>query len=327
MTIPYKNTPYAHLCMINTTISIVIPYKDDGPIILDSVSRLLNIPDVEIIIVDDGSYEPLTPLVAVPDNVRVITHSRNVGVGAAFDTGVKHARGETLLLMGADVMQQEGWVDHVRRIAEANPKGIVSAACVGVTADNGYALINPPRAGATIRLKQDAQSRDDWFKQRRYNDILLGAWIEPTCAEFTKVPCLMGASYVVSKEWYVHLRGFNGHRFWGGLEPMISIKSWRAGGYVATDPSWVVAHVFGVNGGERDPQGRRAGRIQWYYYNKILIAYTCLPGLYKELVAYLGAPYAVGEAKQLFKQHRAEIDKIRAYNESIFTEGIEVLGL
>ena len=312
---------------MNELVSVIVPYHNDQDIILDSVSRLLNIPNVEIIVVDDGSYVPVTPLVAVPDNVRVIRLSRNLGVGAAFDRGVAEANGEIILLMGCDVMVQEGWESHVRRLGNEHPKALVAAACVGVTKENNYAFINKPRAGAEIRLKQEAKSRDEWFASRNYNDILVGAWLNPVPTEFTKCPCLMGAAYVVRKEWYEHIRGFKGFKYWKGLEPMISIKSWRAGGYVATGPSWVVGHVYGVNGGERDPTKRRAGRIQYEYYNKLLIAYTSLPELYKELDKFLGNATAIGEARQLFKQHRKEIDSIRAYNESIFTEKIEILGL
>ena len=307
---------------MSNLISVIVPYFNDSTIILDSVGRLLNVPDVEIIVVDDGSYEPVTPLVAVAPNVRVIRQSRNQGVGAAFDRGVKEARGEILLLQGCDVMQQEGWDKHVREIAEAHPTGIVASACVGVTPENDYAFINPARAGASLRLKQDAKSRDKWFAERGYNDILLGAWLEPSATEFQKCPCLMGAAYVTTKRWYMQLHGFSGHRYWGGLEPLISIKSWLAGGYVAVEPKWVAGHVF-----RPESLSRREGRIDWIYFNKLMIAYTCLPELYKELDKFLGNPYAVGVARQLFKQHRAEIEKIKAYNQSIFTEKKEILGL
>ena len=303
-------------------ITCVIGYHNDGNIIYESVGRLLNVPNVEILIIDDGSYEPLSPALAITDNVRIIRHSRNLGIGAAFDRGVAEAKGEIILLMGCDVMQGEGWENHVRRLAAEHPRGIVAAACVGVTAENDYAFINAPRAGAELRLKQNASSRDKWYREHNYNDILLGAWLEPSPTEFTKCTCLMGASYVVNKSWYKHIGGFRGHRFWGALEPFISVKSWLAGGYVAADPSWVIGHVF-----NRDPLSRRSGRIDWVYYNKLVIAYTCFPKLYKELDKFLGNAYAIGLGRQLFKQHRGEIEKIKAYNESIFTEKKEILGL
>ena len=303
-------------------ITVCVTYHNDGDIILESVGRLLNITNVEILAIDDGSYVPLTPLVAVPDNVRVIRLSRNLGVGAAFDRGVAEAKGEIILLMACDVMVQEGWADHVRRLGTEHPKGIVAAACVGVTAENNYAFINKPRAGAEIRLKQRAESRDKWYREHNYNDILLGAWLEPSPTKFTKCTCLMGASYVVNKSWYKHIGGFRGHRFWGALEPFISVKSWLAGGYVAADPSWVIGHVF-----DRDPLSRRSGRIDWVYYNKMVISYTCFPELHKELDKFLGNAYAIGVARQLFKQHRTEIERIAEYNRSIFTETKEVLGL
>lgn len=298
-------------------ISVIVPYHHDGDIILDSVGRLLNIPNVEIIVVDDGSVIPVTPLVAITDNVRIIRHSRNLGVGAAFDRGVREARGETILLMGCDVMQPPDWKWHVERLAKEHPKGIIAAACVGVTKDNDYKFVNPPRAGAEIRLKQPAQARDRWFAERNYNDILVGAWLDPPATEFQKCGCLMGAAYVVNKRWYTHIGGFRGHRLWGGLEPMISIKSWLAGGYVGVDPSWVIGHVF-----ERDPLSRRSGRLDFYYMNKLTIAYTCLPELYKDLDRFLGNALNIGEGRRLFKQHRAEIERIKAYNQSIFDESI-----
>ena len=297
--------------------SVILPYYNDGPIIFDSVSRLLGVPDTEIIIVDDGSYEPLSPAVAIPDNVRIIRQSRNLGVGMAFDRGVSEARGETILLMGCDVLVEEGWDTHVRRLAAEHTKGIIAAACVGVTPDNDYKFLNPPRAGAEIRLKQHAQSRDKWYAERNYNDILVGAWLDPAPTAFTKCGCLMGAAYVVNKRWYTHIGGFRGHRLWGGLEPMISIKSWLAGGYVGVDPSWVIGHVF-----ERDPLSRRSGRLDFYYMNKLTIAYTCLPELYKDLDRFLGNALNIGEGRKLFKQHRAEIERIKAYNQSIFDESI-----
>ena len=303
-------------------ISVICPYFNDGDIIYDSVGRLLNVPNVEIIIVDDGSFEPLSPALAITDNVRIIRHSRNLGVGAAFDRGVSEARGETILLMGCDVLMLPDWKYHVERLGKEHPKGIVAAACVGVTAENNYQFVNKPRAGAEIRLKQRAESRDKWYKEHNYNDIILGAWIDPSPTEFTKCTCLMGAAYVTNKSWYKHIGGFRGHRYWGALEPFISVKSWLAGGYVAADPSWVIGHVF-----ERDPLSRRSGRLEWVYYNKMVISYTCFPELHKELDKFLGNAYAIGVARQLFKQHRGEIEMIKAYNQSVFTEKIEILGL
>ena len=312
---------------MNNLISVICPYHNDGDIILDSVGRLLNIPDVEIIVVDDGSYIPVTPLVAITNNVRVIRLSRNLGVGAAFDRGVSEASGETILLMGCDVMVQEGWENHVRGLAAEHPKGIIAAACVGVTPDNGYEFINPPRAGAEIRLKQPAASRDKWFAERNYNDILVGAWLDPSPTEFTKCGCLMGAAYVTTKRWFTHIGGFRLFDGWGGLEPYISVKSWLAGGYVATDPTWIVGHVFGFNGGERDPMKRRAGRLDKMYFNKLLIAYTCLPDIAKDLDKFLGNAYAIGVGRQLLKQRWGQVQRAAEYNRSIFTEKMDILGL
>ena len=304
-------------------ISVIVPYHNDGDIILDSVGRLLNIPNVEVIVVDDGSVIPVTPLVAITDNVRIIRHSRNLGVGAAFDRGVREARGETILLMGCDVMVLPDWKWHVERLAKEHPRGIIAAACIGVTPDNGYQFLNEPRAGAEIRLIQHASSRDKWYAERNYNDILVGAWLDPPAMEFQKCGCLMGAAYVVNKRWYTHIGGFRLFDGWGGLEPYISLKSYLAGGYVGVEPEWQVGHVFGINNGERDPMKRRAGRLDKYYFNKLMIAHTCLPDRAKELDQFLGNAYAIGMGRQLLKQRWGEIRRAYEYNQSIFTRSFE----
>ena len=306
-----------------SSLSVICPYFNDGDIIFDSVSKLVNVPNVEIIIVDDGSYVPLNPAVAVTDNVRIITHKRNMGVGAAFDTGVRAAKGDIILLMGCDVFQPVDWKWHVERLAAEHPQGIVAAACVSVMPQNNYIIETEPRCGAELRLKQPAQARDEWYKERNYNDVLLGAWLDPPLKEFGKCGCLMGASYVVNRDWYLHLRGFKLFDGWGGLEPMLSLKSWLAGGYVAADPSWVIGHVFGINGGERDPLKRRPTRLDKFYYNKLMIAHTCLPELVRDLDAFLGNATGIGQGRSLIKQRWAEIKKEREYNKSIFTRSFE----
>ena len=299
-------------------ISVICPYFNDGDIIFDSVSKLINVPNVEIIIVDDGSYVPLNPAVAVTDNVRIITHKRNMGVGLAFDTGVRAAKGDIILMMGCDVFQPADWKCHVERLAAEHPQGIVAAACVSVMPQNNYIIETEPRCGAELRLKQPAQARDEWYKERNYNDVLLGAWLDPPMKEFGKCGCLMGASYVVNKSWYNHIHGFRGHKKWGGLEPLISIKSWLAGGYVAADPSWVVGHVF-----HRDSLTRRPGLHQYYYYNKFFIMDTCLPEMARDLDAFLGNALNIGEGRRLRKDNRAKIIRERNYNKSIFTRSFE----
>ncbi len=55
-------------------------------------------PRVETIVVDDASHEPAV----VPDGVRLVRHRRNMGAGAARNTGLAHATGKLVMFLDDD---------------------------------------------------------------------------------------------------------------------------------------------------------------------------------------------------------------------------------
>lgn len=87
-------------------LSVVIPAYNEGarlPAFLDSVVAWCSThePDFEVIVVDDGSADE-TVKIAMQRDVRVISHERNAGKGAAVRTGMLAARGELRLFADAD---------------------------------------------------------------------------------------------------------------------------------------------------------------------------------------------------------------------------------
>jgi glycosyltransferase involved in cell wall biosynthesis len=94
-----------------TTLSVVIPALNEEDGIQDIMARVLstrsdlkevNVQDLELIVVDDGSTDRTAELVTATDGVRLIRHVTNGGYGAALKTGFAAARGEWVGFLDAD---------------------------------------------------------------------------------------------------------------------------------------------------------------------------------------------------------------------------------
>ena len=72
--------------------------------------------DFELVIVDDGSTDGTTQLLAErswPDSVSVVEHAQNRGKGAAIATGLEYASGRWTVVMDADLEYQPQDLDTV----------------------------------------------------------------------------------------------------------------------------------------------------------------------------------------------------------------------
>ncbi|MFZ5917158.1 MAG: glycosyltransferase family 2 protein [Chloroflexota bacterium] len=92
-------------------LSVVIPAFNEQDGIADIVDRVLavrqplaeaGVPELELIVVDDGSRDRTAEIVEGYADVRLIRHAINKGYGAALKTGFSHARGDLLAFLDAD---------------------------------------------------------------------------------------------------------------------------------------------------------------------------------------------------------------------------------
>ncbi|HPU30411.1 MAG TPA: glycosyltransferase family 2 protein [Syntrophorhabdaceae bacterium] len=94
-------------------LSIIIPAFNEIKTISEVIEKVVATPyDKEIIIVDDGStdgtrqYLEETMLKAKEDrksHLNIIFHEKNMGKGAAIRTGIKHAKGDIIIIQDADL--------------------------------------------------------------------------------------------------------------------------------------------------------------------------------------------------------------------------------
>ncbi|MCP4423686.1 MAG: glycosyltransferase family 2 protein [Chloroflexi bacterium] len=94
-----------------TTLSVVIPAYNEEDGIAEIAHRVLavrddlrkvNVDDLELIVVDDGSKDKTREIAGSIEGVRLIEHEQNRGYGGALKTGFSQARGELIGFLDAD---------------------------------------------------------------------------------------------------------------------------------------------------------------------------------------------------------------------------------
>lgn len=110
--------------------SVIIPNLNGSaflPTCLDALRRQTRRP-FETILVDDGSTDRSIELVNTRyPEVRIVQHPRTLGVATAFNSGLRAATGEALVLLNNDTEAETTWLDALIRTLEERPDSSFAA--------------------------------------------------------------------------------------------------------------------------------------------------------------------------------------------------------
>lgn len=278
-------------------LSIIIPYHQEGlefiTATVNSIKETIDVEPYEIIIVDDCSKKPLENI----EDVKIIRHPKNAGVGSSFDTGVRAAKSENLFLMGSDIrFIKNKWASQMVEEIEKYPKSFTCTSCVALTAEkmdiNERRLVNVVN-GATILMFHDRKNNPR--QSESFRGIIEAQWLphlKNRDIDSFEIPCILGAAYGVKKSWYNYVDGWTLHKKWGTLEPYISLKSWLFGGTCRTAPRIETGHIF-------KPVGRSDIKQEILMYNKMMVA-TLLLDDYDRLISFLGTNPTVEDGRKIY---------------------------
>lgn len=242
----------------NPTVSVIVPMYNVERYIKFCVDSILaqTFQDFEIIIVDDASpdrcFEICTKLYGDNDKVRIVRHEKNLGLGPARNTGIKHALGKYVYFVDSDDYLLPEALEKFYVAAEKSQAQVVHAA-------GRYELVqneNDSVGKGTMTLKWDNYSQEDFLKNNliyrlekywKTSAVSSVAWLcfcrrdflEEKNIKFLPIIsedepfsfalfCFAERYYILHEVFYVHLlrqdsimRSYNPRRFEQGIKSML----------------------------------------------------------------------------------------------------------
>lgn len=108
-----------------TKVSIIIPTFNRGYILADAIQSVLDqtYPHFELIIVDDGSTDDTAGVIDkfADDRIRLIRHTKNVGVATARNTGLRAAQCELVSFLDSDDLWKPDKLAREVKFLQNNP--------------------------------------------------------------------------------------------------------------------------------------------------------------------------------------------------------------
>jgi glycosyltransferase involved in cell wall biosynthesis len=106
-------------------ISFIIPaYNEEKTIsrTLNSILNQKNLPDFEIIVIDNGSTDKTKKIAQKHPKTKAITYTAKKGPAAARNEGARNAKGEILIFFDADMLVPEEWAKKMLDTFKEKPK-------------------------------------------------------------------------------------------------------------------------------------------------------------------------------------------------------------
>jgi glycosyltransferase involved in cell wall biosynthesis len=305
--------------------------------------------DFEILIMDDGSYDPPKENHSLYPNVRVIKHTPELGIGWSFDRGVDIASGDTIILTAGDVIVKDpSWLQQALDYTANYRDSIGCSTCLSLDPhhlDPSNPADAVKRFGATILpfYTTDDLRSDSPVVESSFFDIGLfeSKWIKKVPdMDITEVPSIYGAFYVTTKSWYKTIHGWDtvknmkisGHKSYGGLEPWLGIKSWLYGGKCHALKCLETGHIFHKFERENSERINPNTREDFFWYNKFFIAYTMLPKdeadrlinkIYEARISLDLHTMQFNVARKLIQNNWDYVIKVREQNRQLFVHDFD----
>lgn len=293
-------------------LSVIIPFYNENIEVENTLKSIQDTADepLDIVLVNDGSDDSYDyKKIADMYSAIYIVHHRRLGSGPAKQAGIDACQTPYFLVIDAHMrFYRNGWCKSIIQSIENNSRAIYCCCCkVWHYETKKESPLGKIRYGASLQ-----------FFQPEKRNILEPVWIKEDIwgkELVVDVPCILGACYSASKEYWNYLKGYEGLKLYGCEEFYISLKAWMEGGCCRLIKDIEIGHLFKENAFFTMERNE-------LFYNKMVIIETLFPNeLQRKYIRALKAMNYVDyvHAKEQIEANAGEISSLRSYYENILT--------
>lgn len=215
--------------------------------------------DLPIILINDASDDNYDyDILSHKYSIEYVKNSQRLGVAKCRDIGVDRCKTPYFLLLDAHMrFYDTKWYDKMISILSNNDKVLLCCQTKNIRKENK--TISKPVGAKIYFWGMNNTFETVWNYQEKYPSSVV-----------EEIPCVLGAAYAMSKNYWIYLKGLTGLLSYGGDEAYISIKVWLEGGKCILLKDVIVGHLYR----KKYPYNFNDSHV---LYNKLLIAELIFP--------------------------------------------------
>lgn len=298
---------------MNNQLTVIIPFLNEGIEVKRTIQEIKRTArdEVDVILVNDASddgydYESLVRQYKTD----YIIHRTRKGSGPAKQAGINACKTPYFLVIDGHMrFYDNNWWNEIIAAIENDPRAIYCCRCKAWDFETGIEKNTEAGYGSYLRYFLPENKKVFELKW-----VLKDIFPEGSLVD---IPCVLGACYAASKEYWNHLRGFDGLKLYSCEEAYISMKTWMEGGRCRLLKNIQIGHLFRKNFPYKVIYTE-------FFYNKLLMADLLLTAdLQRKMIRTMKAIDYVEyvRSRNQMEENREEIEALRAHYSKILTAG------
>ena len=297
-------------------LTIIIPFLNEGIEVQRTVASIKKtvVGEYQVYLINDNSDDGYDyEAIANQYKCIYIHNEQRLGVAASRNKGVGLCDTKYFLLLDAHMrFYKRGWNKDLLIDLKNNPRSIICSQTKVLESDSEGVVSDTEMksfyCGGYIDFGSKSIFRTEWthVDLAPYNRLI-------------EIPCIIGAAYACSKEYWNYIKGLEGLITYGTDEELLSVKVWLEGGRCLLSRDWTVGHIY------RKEFPYEVPSVD-IVYNRLFVIELFFPyAVKRDLYSKMKAMYKdnFSKAYTMLRENYKSIKVQKEYLDSIFTRDID----